>query len=405
MKKRVIAILLLAGVTFVHADKYAPSGNTLADMLQWLAVQTACMGQYNMAETGDFTNPDPDDHYNAPDIREYLATRSRDKTSVDTFYGICFDYARAAYDEISKNASRYARLGVKAGYIAARWANNPRQIRLFDPVDREGQGTISPNGVPIKENACHNVEYHGDPDDNHAWLWVIGNDGTTYWIDPTWTDNNGYVVWGVVRNGREEKMDPAARFCAIHISSGTFAQFSRGDANRNVGNYGQAIDDYNEVIRLEPKYEVAYNNRGRAYYQKGDYDRAIADFTQAIQLDPKYAEAYRNRGLTYYAKGSYDLALADYNQAITLDPQNPLAFNGRAYVHIAKDEYEKALEDVNQAIRLSVGEATWYVTRGQIYLDKKVYGRAITDLETALRISPNFSKAKELLERAKRRGR
>ena len=38
-----------------------------------------------------------------------------------------------------------------------------------------------------------------------------------------------------------------------------------------------------------PKYAVAYNNRGNAWQCKKDYDKAIADYNEAIRLDPKYA--------------------------------------------------------------------------------------------------------------------
>jgi tetratricopeptide (TPR) repeat protein len=34
---------------------------------------------------------------------------------------------------------------------------------------------------------------------------------------------------------------------------------------------------------------VAYYSRGLAYYDKGDDDRAIAEFNEAIRLDPKFA--------------------------------------------------------------------------------------------------------------------
>src|SRR6516165_1397499 len=63
----------------------------------------------------------------------------------------------------------------------------------------------------------------------------------------------------------------------------------------------------------------AYYNRGLAYQEKGDNDRAIADYDQAIRLDPKYAFAYNGRGNAYKAKGDNDRAIADYDQAIRLD--------------------------------------------------------------------------------------
>ena len=38
------------------------------------------------------------------------------------------------------------------------------------------------------------------------------------------------------------------------------------------------------------------NNRGIAYSERGDYDRAIKDFDEAIRIDPKYVRAYGVRG-------------------------------------------------------------------------------------------------------------
>src|SRR3984957_20775248 len=34
---------------------------------------------------------------------------------------------------------------------------------------------------------------------------------------------------------------------------------------------------------------IAFNNRGNAFHDKKEYDRAISDYDQAIKLDPKYA--------------------------------------------------------------------------------------------------------------------
>lgn len=39
----------------------------------------------------------------------------------------------------------------------------------------------------------------------------------------------------------------------------------------------------------------AYNNRGVAYRKKGERERALADFEQAIRLDPRFDDAVTNR--------------------------------------------------------------------------------------------------------------
>jgi hypothetical protein len=48
---------------------------------------------------------------------------------------------------------------------------------------------------------------------DHAWLWIMRNDGVWFWIDPTWTDNSGYVVYGYVDNGEEVQLRPDKELC------------------------------------------------------------------------------------------------------------------------------------------------------------------------------------------------
>jgi Flp pilus assembly protein TadD len=439
MKKRLLAVLLLITGIFAHAvDRYSPQGGSLADVLQWLAAYAACVGQYNTAYLGNYKSgdPDPENLYWPTDIREYMAEQSRDETKVDTFYGICFNYAQAAYNVITQNyRSDYASLGIKAWYMAACWKTNPSEIKLFDPVSSREQSTTRFNGVYMRESSRHNVQNHGDIPMNHAWLWVYANDGTIYWIDPTWTDNSGYIVWGFVRNGREEPEAPAERLCRTIPSGVSFASFSNGNAARNQGNYDQAIINYNEAVRLEPKDAATYNSRGLTYYKKGDYDRAIANYNQALALDPSFADAYYTRGAAYLAKGNYDRAIADcgealkldpnfdaayasrgiayfakgdidrafadYNQAINLNSNNIRALHGRAQMYLAKGNYKPAIADVVLACKLLPREATYVITHGEILLAMKNKQAARNRFELALRLSPNNARAKELLQRAR----
>ena len=46
------------------------------------------------------------------------------------------------------------------------------------------------------------------------------------------------------------------------------------------------------TIRLNPKYVDAYINRGIAYNEKKEYGKAIEDCSQAIRLDPKSADSH-----------------------------------------------------------------------------------------------------------------
>jgi hypothetical protein len=113
MKRYAIAAFILLSTVSAFAD-------TFTEELQRLAMITACIGQYNNAQTENYTLGDPVDYYTPPDIRAYLTAASGDRTRTTTFCGICFDYAQAAYDEIKNNRSRYESLGMQRNgwYIA-----------------------------------------------------------------------------------------------------------------------------------------------------------------------------------------------------------------------------------------------------------------------------------------------
>lgn len=71
-----------------------------------------------------------------------------------------------------------------------------------------------------------------------------------------------------------------------------------------------------------------YSNRGLAWLQKGgqrpgavELDRALADFDQTIRLDPRFPDAYFNRAAAWAAKENVDRAIADLGEALKVDPR------------------------------------------------------------------------------------
>jgi tetratricopeptide (TPR) repeat protein len=398
-KKILVIALLLFSRDFIFAA-------SLSEELQWLAIQIACVGQYNNAQAGNYTLNDPYDYYKPSDIREYLTAMSGDATKTTTFYGICFDYAQAAYDDISTYRNHYESLGMQRNqwYIAA-VKDNSRQIILYDPVSRE-RATERMNGVYLKENSRKNVRSHGDAT-WHAWLWVFANDGTIYWIDPTWTDNAGYVWWGVVQNGREVQMRPLDDLCMVAVdpNDAAFTYTNSGNANKNMGNWDQAISDYSTALRNSPNNAVAYSNRGNAYLWKGEYDLAITDCTAALRIDPNLASAYNNRGVAYIYKGQYDKAIADCTSALRINADFADAYKNRGNAYLWKGEYDRAIAECTVALRINPNLAGAYKARGSAYMFEKQYDLAINDCIDALRIDPNDAGTKQNLEFARRRGR
>ena len=167
----------------------------------------------------------------------------------------------------------------------------------------------------------------------------------------------------------------------------------QGAAALQRGDFDRAIADYSEVLRLDPKFALAFAGRGTAYGNKNDFDRAIADHDEAIRLDPKLAVAFNYRGVAYAGKKDFDRAISDYSEAIRLDPKytNQLILRGIAYE--SKNDFDRAIDDYSEAIRLDPNLAIAFKNRGNVYFRKKDFDRAIADYSDAIRLNPKFADA------------
>ena len=94
---------------------------------------------------------------------------------------------------------------------------------------------------------------------------------------------------------------------------------------------------------------VFHYNKGHSYQEKGQWDKAIAEYNEAIKLDPKFAEAYMTRGNVYIQKDQFDQAFSDFNKALEINPKLAGAYMIRAMAYWYNGEYDKAWEDAHNA--------------------------------------------------------
>ncbi len=81
------------------------------------------------------------------------------------------------------------------------------------------------------------------------------------------------------------------------------------------------------AIDKSPKTVEFRYNRGNAYYGLKEYEKALVDFDESIRLDKDYALAWLVRGYTYYATGGGRNSSRVLRFALPLAPQPRPGFN------------------------------------------------------------------------------
>ena len=107
--------------------------------------------------------------------------------------------------------------------------------------------------------------------------------------------------------------------CATTVSDKTPEAFNkRGIDHARSGEYQQAIDEFDQTIRLDSNNAKAYYNRGLVHAHLGKSQQALEDFNQTIRLDPNNGAVYFSRGHVYYDLGKKDRACDDWRKACDL---------------------------------------------------------------------------------------
>ena len=207
MKKCIFIVLFSFLSIQIFADEFL-------DAIQDLAIVIACKGTYAGAEA-DY-DEDPEDYYKPGMMARRFAEESGNKTMTETFYGVCFNYAQYAWTDINTYKSWYNSKGMYEGqFWLAGVHDNPNQIELMSIGTKNHYSSIQ-NGEYIitHPTSIRNIKTHNRIT-SHAWLWIERADGVWFWIDPTWTDTCGYVVYGYVSNETREEIQckPDPYYC------------------------------------------------------------------------------------------------------------------------------------------------------------------------------------------------
>ena len=97
----------------------------------------------------------------------------------------------------------------------------------------------------------------------------------------------------------------------------------RGYAAANDQRYGDAINDYNEALKLTPEQAARIHEQRAAVEMKiQDYDKALADYSELIKQKPNEIKYLNYRAYIYEVKNDVPNAQAENEKILKADPNN-----------------------------------------------------------------------------------
>lgn len=159
-----------------------------------------------------------------------------------------------------------------------------------------------------------------------------------------------------------------------------------------LGYIEEAIKDYTQALRLNPRNHELLTNRGWANYQLGNYMLALQDLDLALVLNSRYEQGYINRGLSYMACSEYEKAINDFEQVIEINPSNSDAYNNKGLSLLHLGEYNLALTNLSRSIAINPEDINPYLNRGLCYIHLSEDLLCADSFSSAIKINPEVTK-------------
>ena len=176
---------------------------------------------------------------------------------------------------------------------------------------------------------------------------------------------------------------------AIYIKPQSDFLSNRGINFYNLGQFQLALNDLDDVLKLDPNDYRSHAARGIVYQALDNHKSAIKDFNNSLNLK-KDGIVFFTRSESYLVLQEYTKALSDVNEAIKLDPENPEYLGGRALLHFYFNDFVRALDDFNKTLQIDPNNARAYRGRSWIHENNGEFNLAQIDQRRACELDPKW---------------
>jgi len=162
---------------------------------------------------------------------------------------------------------------------------------------------------------------------------------------------------------------------------------------QHAGRLQEAIEQYEQALRLDPDYANAHLDMGSILLEFGRSQEAAAQSQEALRLMPHHRGPHLNLGNALLQMGEVPEAIAEYEQALRINPDFVEAHNNLGSAMLRQGRLPEAMQHWDQAIRIKPGYVDAHFNLGMALLRLGRLTEATVHLEQVVRLKPDYAEA------------
>ena len=143
--------------------------------------------------------------------------------------------------------------------------------------------------------------------------------------------------------------------------------FRLGIDHQKQGNVMKAIEEYGNVLKLDPDNVETHNNLGVVYKEQGDLDKAFEHFQFVVTYSPGMDEVHNNLGVIYYLRGEHEKAMQEYKKALELNHDNLKCLINLGLVYKAQGMKLKTIDTLETILSIEPFQAEAHYNLAILY--------------------------------------
>lgn len=166
-----------------------------------------------------------------------------------------------------------------------------------------------------------------------------------------------------------------------------------------VGNFALAAGFFRSALAVDPDAAAVHGDLGNALREMQHLEDALLSYERALALNGGDADTYFNRGVALQALQRPDDALRSYDRALAINEADDQAWSNRAAVLGQMRQHAAALRSVEQALAVNPQNVEAHHNHGTILRESGRMDEAEASYRRALELVPDYAEAQHQLGR------